>query len=69
MMTLTGARWMLCATATVRARPLENYLNDSVPFENVVRAVMCNWSRGYDSVDDWEAAVIKAVSDVSREDA
>ncbi|MDP9477299.1 MAG: AAA family ATPase [Actinomycetota bacterium] len=48
-------------------KALEHYEANGVPFEQVVRSVMHYQGRRHDDVDDWEAAVIRAVAVVSRE--
>ncbi len=48
-------------------RALEHYQANGTPFEQVVRSVMHYLGCRHDDVDDWEAAVIRAVRALSRE--
>ncbi len=50
-------------------KALEHYRKNNTPFEQVIRSVMVYWNRRWDSVDDWEPAVIKAAGIVGREEA
>ncbi len=47
-------------------KALEHYETNGTPFEQVVRSVMTYLGRRHDDVDDWEAAVIRAVGTLSR---
>lgn len=50
-------------------KALEGHKANGTPFEQVVRSVMHYLGRRHDSVDDWEAAVIRATDVLGREDA
>ncbi len=50
-------------------KALSHHKANGVPFEQVVRSVMHYLGRRHDDVDDWEAAVIRAVGVLGREES